>query len=444
MDRTTVLYSFSTLPGDPAAQSYCVVPGRHAKLTVTCVNNTASKGAFTIKVDGEQVSGVAEIPVDGIPPADLSRPDAPISLWMVGAQTSVPSNAVVKDFAFDCTGVPSRPVVIEVSFNGKKAFTTTAYPRTRVMDLSGDWQFSYTPVSRANVAGVEGWDHLDMESLTPDIWDGKWQTYSTPIALSTDLRKDAAWGVYRRLVYIPAEWQGTDILFRANNMGAPWGEGGTLNLIYVNGYPCGRLWINGECRVSPFLVFGGWNLIAVASFMPNRLPDPYLFVRSSPSPERMKPVIPARRPDGAFLLLSQRPTGQGITMPFISGVPEGDHRRTDMAVGGEHQFIYFAVADDFVKEPKTPVEVEIEYLDQGTGIVGLDYDSYDASAPINGAFKSAPTFTCTNTGKWLTHTFVLPDARFANREHRGSDFRLTAQGQDLRIRRVEVRCPHGN
>jgi hypothetical protein len=222
-------------------------------------------------------------------------------------------------------------------------------------------------------------------------------------------------------------------------MGAPWGAGGTLNLVYVNGWPAGRIGTAGECSVAPFLVFGGWNLLAIGSYSPNSLVDPYLFVRSARAPERLKPASAGARPKGAFLLLGQRPTGQGLALPFIQGVPEGDHRRTDIASGGENVFIYFAVADAYLREPKGPVEVAVEYLDEGTAPFGLDYDSTDETAPIKGAFRSAEPCRRTGTGQWQTHVFLLPDARLANREHLGADFRLWAQQEDLRVRRVEVR-----
>jgi hypothetical protein len=153
----------------------------------------------------------------------------------------------------------------------------------------------------------------------------------------------------------------------------------------------------------------------------------------------MKPAPPGEPPKGAFLLLGQRCTGQGMTMPFLQGVPEGDYRRTNIAAGGENVFIYFAVADGIPRDPSKPAEIAVEYLDRGTARFGLDYDSTDPGAPISGAFKSAPAVTRTNTGQWKTHTFVLPDARLAHREHMGSDFRLWAEGDDLCVRRVEVR-----
>ncbi|MDI9586665.1 MAG: hypothetical protein QM473_20755 [Acidobacteriota bacterium] len=165
------------------------------------------------------------------------------------------------------------------------------------------------------------------------------------------------------------------------------------------------------------------------------------FRANGPAPERLQPATPGKPPSGPFLLLGQRCTGQGITLPFIQGIPEGDHRRTDVAAGGEQAFIYFAVADAYVFDTRESVEVEVEYLDEGTAPFELHYDSWDENAPVKGAFKAAPPCPRTDTQDWRTHTFVLDDARLANREHQGADFRLHARGTDLRVRRVAVRAP---
>jgi len=103
------------------------------------------------------------------------------------------------------------------------------------------------------------------------------------------------------------------------------------------------------------------------------------------------------------------------------------------------RFIYFTIADAFLREPDGPVEIEVEYLDQGTTPFGLDYDSTDETAPIKGAFKAAQPCPRANSGEWKTHAFILPDARFANRQHLGADFRLSAEEEDLHVRRVEVK-----
>jgi len=439
MEPLTVLYGFDVLGPDGPQGKQGVDPGQRARLTVTCVNNTPQAADVDVRVAGEQVSGQASQCVEGIAPRLLGRPDSPLGRWIDG-KGEQPGNVLVKSFDFDCTGVPRQPVHLEARLDGQTAFETDAFPRTRIMDLNGEWKVGFMPLSRANVGGAERLDNLDTEAVTPDVWDGDWASHATPIRFDEQVRKDHSWAIYRRLVYLPAEWRGADVWLRLSYMGAPWGHGGTLNLVYVNGWPAGRVGTSGECSLTSFLVFGGWNLLAVASSFPNSLVDPYLFVRGVPAPERIRPAPASERPAGAFLLLGQRPTGQGLRLGFIQGVPAGDHRRTDVAKGGENVFIYFAVADAFLRDPDGPVEVEVEYLDRGTAAFGLDYDSTDETAPIQGAFKAAPAAQRTNTGEWKRHVFVLPDARLANRQHLGADFRLVAGGgEDLHVRRVEVR-----
>jgi hypothetical protein len=453
MKSMTLLYSFDTLGENGPLGVGCVDPGRRARLTVTWVNNEPEAMDPLIVIDGKQIPTDSHVTVNGkqaadangyrhipgVPSRDLGDPESALCRWTDG-RGEPPPNVLTTSIDYDCTGVAESYVVLEFRLQGVPCGGAETFPRTRLMDLNGTWQVGYIPRSRATVGGAERQDNLDTEMVTPDVWDGNWEARQTPIRFDEQERNQYQWAIYRRLVFIPAEWQGANVQLRLTHMGAPWGAGGTLNLVYVNGWPAGRIGTAGERPVAPFLVFGGWNLLAICSYCPNSLVDPYLFVRDAPDPERLKPASAGERPTGAFLLLAQQCTGQGLTMPFIQGVPEGDHRRTDVAAGGENVFIYFAVADQFLREPKGPVEVTVEYLDQGTAPFGLDYDSTDETAPIKGAFKSAPACNRTNTGEWKTHVFTLPDARLANREHMGSDFRLWAGGnEDLHVRRVEVR-----
>lgn len=436
MEPLTVLYGFNL----PRAETvYCVDPGQPGHLTVTCINNTPEGAQLDIRVEGRQVSGRVTETLGGTPTSELGDPNAPLRQWIVG-KGQQPASALRKSFEFDCTGVPREPVHITVRADDRTVFDKRVFPRTRLMSLNGDWKVSYARRSLAQVGGAERQDNLDTEALTPDVWDGNWETLPTPIRLDREARKTHSWAIYRRSVALPVDWRGADVQLRVENLGAPWGHGGTLNLVYVNGWPAGRIGASGECSVSPFLVFGGWNLIAIASMSPNSLIEPYLFVRDAPAPERLLPALPPPRPAGAFLTLGTRSTGQGLGMVHIRGVGEGDYRRTDVAKGGEHSFIYFTVADEFLRDPEGPVEIEVEYLDQKAGSFGLDYDSTDPAATGDGRFKSAPRCEYTGTGQWRTHTFHLTDARLANGQHQGADFRLYGDAeQDLCVRRVAVR-----
>lgn len=439
MEPLTILYAFDALTEEGPARRHCVDPGGRARLTVTCVNNSPRPADVRIIVEGEQIAGEAAARLEGIGPHELGDPDSALTRW-IEAGGERPANAHVEAFDFDCTGVPARPVTVRVGMDGEEVFERQVFPRTRLMDLDGEWQVNYLRRSRTGVGGAERQDNLDTEAVTPDVWDGNWETLTTPIRLEREERANHAWAIYRRLVEVPAAWAGADVQLRLGHMGAPWGQGGTLNIVYVNGWPAGRIGTGGECSIAEYLVFGGWNLIAVASYRPNSLVGPCLFVRDAPAPGRLAPAPAPPRPEGAFLLMTQRPTGQGLGLVFRRGVPEGDHRRTDVARGGEDRYIYFTVADDFMFNVEGAVEIEVEYLDVGTEQFWVDYDSWDPQAPIQGAFKSAAPCSREDTGEWRTHVFRLLDARLANRQHQGADFRLVAgEGQDVRVRRVQVR-----
>jgi hypothetical protein len=434
LEPLTTVYSFDL----PDAQfTNCVDPGKPAQLTIKCINNTPDPAQIDISVNGEGISANETYKVAGMNMVELGNVYGKLNQW-IEMGSKAPDNVVIKTIGYVCQGISSKPVQIRVSMNGKTIFKTDAYPRTRIMDLNGEWKMNVTPPSRTNTGGYEGGDSLDMQSLTPDIWDGNWKSIKTPFDLKNPATNTNPWAVYRRLVFIPSEWQGADIWMRLNVVGTGWGKG-TMSLIYVNGWTAGRVGQSGDKQLSELLNYGGWNLIAVASFMPDVLRDPYLFVRSVPIPSRIKPCEALPRPDGAFLMMNRRPSGQGLSRPFLQGAPDGDHIRTDRALGSEWQFIHFAISDEFMKEPASPVEVEIEYLDKGADMVSLDYDSTDPTAPINGAFKSAPGIPKTNTGQWKKAIFKLNDAKFANREHQGSDFRIYGSKEDLHVRRVEVR-----
>jgi hypothetical protein len=85
------------------------------------------------------------------------------------------------------------------------------------------------------------------------------------------------------------------------------------------------------------------------------------------------------------------------------------------------------------------VEIELEYFDTGAGEIALDYDSTDVRPTVEGAYKRHPNILHrTNTAQWQQARFQINDARFANRENGGSDFRFYNGGDDLLIRAVRV------
>jgi hypothetical protein len=65
------------------------------------------------------------------------------------------------------------------------------------------------------------------------------------------------------------------------------------------------------------------------------------------------------------------------------------------------------------------VWVTVEYLDAGSGIWGLEYDS-------TGSPYQSQIVTLTGSGQWTQRTFHLSDAYFGGRENNGADLRLSS------------------
>lgn len=149
--------------------------------------------------------------------------------------------------------------------------------------------------------------------------------------------------------------------------------------------------------------------------------------------------------------LGKKPKERGIA-PRAGDNPEGlatgeqdgkGYWQTNKAADGDRTlYLYMNVDDAFLFDNKElDVEVEVEYFDQGNGTITLQYDSQEEAA----AFKDAPLFSYKNSGQWRTTTFLLPDAKFANRAN-GDDFRLGVEGggasadnPDFKIASVKVR-----
>lgn len=108
---------------------------------------------------------------------------------------------------------------------------------------------------------------------------------------------------------------------------------------------------------------------------------------------------------------------------------------------GTANHAYFIVDDAFLSETSTQVTIAIEYLDQGTGMFSLQYDSANPhGGPLDGAYTGTTAVRLQNTRQWKQAEFTLPDARFAHRQNGGSDFRIVGNANlPLVVRRVEVR-----
>jgi hypothetical protein len=111
-------------------------------------------------------------------------------------------------------------------------------------------------------------------------------------------------------------------------------------------------------------------------------------------------------------------------------------RRAIPNAPGKGHYVYFNVADTLPTGGDTYVQVE--YYDEQPGSLTLQYDSTDAAAPLEGRYKNAEAVPLTGSKSWQRHTWKLSDARFANRQNGGADFRLAVGPETVIVRRVTV------
>lgn len=103
---------------------------------------------------------------------------------------------------------------------------------------------------------------------------------------------------------------------------------------------------------------------------------------------------------------------------------------------GAH-YIYFRVGDGM--PASGPTYVTVTYRDSGPSSVLLQYDSTDERATLEGRYKDAEQVAIGGTGRWVSHTWVLPDASLRHRQNGSTDFRLAIPGSgDLAVERVVV------
>jgi hypothetical protein len=104
---------------------------------------------------------------------------------------------------------------------------------------------------------------------------------------------------------------------------------------------------------------------------------------------------------------------------------------------GSVNYLYFDAIDGTAPMGRTLIV--IDYVDRGTGTVGIQYDSADFSLPDHdGAYKTGPTFMLTDTGDIKRFRAYLDDMLFASRQNSGADFRLVSD-QLLEVQRIMLR-----
>jgi len=102
-------------------------------------------------------------------------------------------------------------------------------------------------------------------------------------------------------------------------------------------------------------------------------------------------------------------------------------------------YLYFEVDDAFSFCSHEPLALEVEHFDLPTDAGGLrvDYDSWDREATLHGIYKTTEEIPMKRRLRWTRQQFSLTDARLANNQDGGADFRIVAH-RGLRIRSVKL------
>jgi len=156
------------------------------------------------------------------------------------------------------------------------------------------------------------------------------------------------------------------------------------------------------------------------------------------------------RPKGAYndaksvsVTLGERDAERGLKLvPAEDGqtapaTRDGREARAIQRVPNFNPYVYFAVDESFKSGGAMQATAEVEYCDTATGMLTLEFDGSDLSAPFNGAYsRSGEVVQLTGDQRWKTARFTLRDARFLNSQNGGADFRLAVGAAEFAVRRV--------
>jgi hypothetical protein len=153
-------------------------------------------------------------------------------------------------------------------------------------------------------------------------------------------------------------------------------------------------------------------------------------------PAKDQKSISFRAAEGSSLL------GQGLR---LARVDDGSFRlRTAPAPaavvspGPGERYLYFGIADEYASRVRAAFRMRLRFLGGGQGRVGLQYDSWNRSATLEGRYAPAPTHLRSGVLRERTLEWTMPDARFANRQNGGTDFRLVLRGDDFELLELRV------
>lgn len=163
-----------------------------------------------------------------------------------------------------------------------------------------------------------------------------------------------------------------------------------------------------------------------AGYRPPRPPGPYVDARSVDV--RLGATNVA---DGLSLVDS----ADGIT---VAGNLGGRDCRVLAPNPHGSRYAYFRIDDSFKWADAMEVLVVVEYFDAERGVLRVEFDGSDPSAPFQGAYSPGEPVVLDGVRAWRTATLRLRGARFVNAQNDRADFRLGAGSVALGVRQVQV------
>lgn len=121
---------------------------------------------------------------------------------------------------------------------------------------------------------------------------------------------------------------------------------------------------------------------------------------------------------------------------------DGVSARQTVAMNADtpNAFLYFHVDDSFDFNNTNNITIYVEYFDEGSDSIFLDYDTipHSVSGDVSNMYKSTFLAARLDSYTWKNAKITISDARFGNHQHYNADFRLSTQKTPLTVRYVRI------
>jgi hypothetical protein len=82
--------------------------------------------------------------------------------------------------------------------------------------------------------------------------------------------------------------------------------------------------------------------------------------------------------------------------------------------------------------------VSVVYLDATPGLLGVEFDGEDTTAPQRGAYSRTDKIELKGDGKWKTAHLKVRRACLTGAQNGGADFRLVAETPEFAVSKVTL------